>query len=868
MDLIKITELTNQLDISSRSLRYYEQIGLIRSVRREFEKYRYFDMENVEKLKQIIVLRKMQISIKDIIRIYESQDMSVVVETFVDRINAIDEEVNALFEMKRITNEFLQTMIKNGIKKISALPLLYEEMDKQFEVMDDRKQVTYEELSAADEKLAKPIESAIISLGAMRVLSSRLKANPQVSDPDGFWLWLQKSDITPGLPGRHDQFEFQTAESDVVLLKISDDFINNSAYLDFIFEGGLFAALNIYLDEDISARLRVLINSFNINKYYEIDYLHNGQLRHEVMIESLISPDENRELIAFYVPVKKRTADSVHFEQGKNLNNITIEELEKQNPILWEKEVDIMSLTPRENSKLTLLENGEVDFLQWLWPGVLPTEIYVKIPFCVDIEFRTGLSSLYITHGKGMMKINGGYRNDHSHHRHSLTLRQPVFGDDYTIDHIGITNPEKINKASWIVGEKYIACILNGEVKICFTDTPYMNLEAKNHTPFAITIGSDQDHYHHDLTLKNIKIVQLAQTKKVLLKKGDLIMITKQSNNILPDLHQLVTWHFGQNYVFDGCMAFLMEHIKPGEPIIADFEFFGAIDSDTIVQTYGHGFNRPFNCHDLPLSSFWDGADFCGYVFNEIGYEHTYVTHKQLNANKRMYTDTLMAYIDKGIPVLQRWVPCNAYEPSRGGFDPSSGGYSSGLGSCYTVIVGYEENGKTLLYLDGDNAEPEKYSTDGQIMWDWIFIGDKKRKIDKEQLYRNCLKRAYEMLTTPDNYGASYGAKAFRDWADDIENGWFANGGEYTTYVCVMATNGRAFGHIIKEMPCFTFINDILVHCNKVGNIWNELESLGGGFNVTNEIMQDKDKRKQIADKVREFALEMDEIVRILKENN
>lgn len=124
MDLIKITELTNELGISSRSLRYYEQMGLIKSIRPEFEKYRYFDSENIERLKQIMVLRKMQIPIKDIIRIYESEDMSVVVEAFVDRINSIDDEVNALSELKRIVNEFLQTMLKNGITKISALPLL------------------------------------------------------------------------------------------------------------------------------------------------------------------------------------------------------------------------------------------------------------------------------------------------------------------------------------------------------------------------------------------------------------------------------------------------------------------------------------------------------------------------------------------------------------------------------------------------------------------------------------------------------------------------------------------------------------------------------------------------------------------------
>ena len=136
MNLIKITDLTHQLGLTSRSLRYYEQTGLIQSVRPQFAKYRFYDEENVERLRQIIVLRKMQIPIKDIIRIYESEDMSIVVQTFVDRMDAIDGEISALSEMKRLTNEFLQTMLKHGIKKISALPLLYDEMDKHLNLQN------------------------------------------------------------------------------------------------------------------------------------------------------------------------------------------------------------------------------------------------------------------------------------------------------------------------------------------------------------------------------------------------------------------------------------------------------------------------------------------------------------------------------------------------------------------------------------------------------------------------------------------------------------------------------------------------------------------------------------------------------------
>ncbi|MDD4414685.1 MAG: MerR family transcriptional regulator [Oscillospiraceae bacterium] len=231
-ELIKITDLTTQIGLSSRSLRYYEQIGLIGSVRPEFEKYRFYDAETIERLKQIIVLRKMQIPIKDILRIYESENMSVVVETFVNRIQAIDDEIGALAELKRIVGDFLQTMIDNGVTKISAIPLLYEEMDKQLELMEEQKPVTYEDLSNISERLGKPIESSILSLPSMRVISSHLKENPMESDTEGFSRYIQQNGF---LPGNHERFEFQNESGEVIILRVPDDFTNDSVYFGFNF---------------------------------------------------------------------------------------------------------------------------------------------------------------------------------------------------------------------------------------------------------------------------------------------------------------------------------------------------------------------------------------------------------------------------------------------------------------------------------------------------------------------------------------------------------------------------------------------------------------------------------------------------------
>lgn len=226
--LAKITDLTTQLGLSSRSLRYYEQIGLIQSIRLPFEKYRYYNTENIERLKQIMMLRKMQIPIKDIIRIYENEDISVVVETFVNRINAIDNEIGALTELKRIISEFLQIMQKNGITKISAIPLLYEGIEKHLELIEKHKPITYESLSNLSEQLTKPVDPVIISLPSMQVVSSLLKESPGESDVDGFWRWLQERNLLTGASGPYERFEYQTDAGDVIIQRVPNDFENEA----------------------------------------------------------------------------------------------------------------------------------------------------------------------------------------------------------------------------------------------------------------------------------------------------------------------------------------------------------------------------------------------------------------------------------------------------------------------------------------------------------------------------------------------------------------------------------------------------------------------------------------------------------------
>lgn len=875
MALIKITDLTNQFGLTSRSLRYYEQVGLIQSVRPRYEKYRFYDEANVERLKQIMVLRKMQIPIKDIIRIYENEDMSVLVQTFVERIDAIDGEINALSEMKRIINEFLQTMNRKGIKKISALPLLYEEMDKHLNLLNSspsdkpRKLVTYEDLSELSERLDKPLDITIIDLPPMRVISSFLKANPQITDAEGFARFVQSTGISPGHPGQHEQFEFQTATGDVEIRRISEDYINTGDYLDYLFGGGLFAAANVYLDEDLGQRFHSLIKAFDDNKYYHIDYAADGSLRHAAMLESLISPDDKRDLVLLLVPVKKRFADPALFEKPKEVppDAITIEEIEAQNPVLWTADVPLDKLTPINSPHYRVLDNGEVEFLGWVIRSVLNTNISVKLPFRVDLEFRQcteGGSGMVIYHsedtgyttgsiGKRGFGINMGNTADQL--VQAVSFHQPIFRDYYHFPRRGAVRANELNHVTWIIGEKHVALIINGEIRYCGVGFPYMSTDLSREASYPIVIGS---HSGNDIKyIRSIRVSQLAELKKIKLKEGELTMMTKQSNNMIPIIHRLVTDEYGENYWFNGCARYVMECLGEKD---YDYWFFAGLTGDLFTQHYTYT-----KYSGDALSSYWMDerpVEFVEEVFAKIGYAATYVPKKELVKNSEMYLQTLVGYIDKGIPVIV---------------------WDAGL---VGVFVGYEDYGRILLYITGNNDQPEriqleKVLDENQAAAGWIFVGNKKESRSLAQLYRDAISAIPQhMNVKTDSY--CFGAEAFRAWARDIENGKFEGmtveefdtWSYYTNYVCVLATNGSCSHEFLRRAyahnPDMTFLKEVGLLYKKTEEMWHnqngeDLEALGGGFNVTLEALQNKDKRSRIAAKIRECGDVADEIMRVIK---
>jgi len=125
-ELIKIKDMISKYGVSARTLRYYEDMGLIDSTRKDDYAYRLYDEAAVKRLEQILILRKLNISIKDIRRVFSTPSSNVVLEILDKKVNDIDDEVALLHELKEIVLAFIHQIKGADFSNDGDVKLLYE----------------------------------------------------------------------------------------------------------------------------------------------------------------------------------------------------------------------------------------------------------------------------------------------------------------------------------------------------------------------------------------------------------------------------------------------------------------------------------------------------------------------------------------------------------------------------------------------------------------------------------------------------------------------------------------------------------------------------------------------------------------------
>ena len=98
-----INEVSHIVGISRKSIRYYEENGLLKPKRNNENDYRIYDEEDIQKLKIIKFLRNLDVPIRDLKLL--NQGKMTLQECMEDRINKIKEEEKNYNKIKNICLE-------------------------------------------------------------------------------------------------------------------------------------------------------------------------------------------------------------------------------------------------------------------------------------------------------------------------------------------------------------------------------------------------------------------------------------------------------------------------------------------------------------------------------------------------------------------------------------------------------------------------------------------------------------------------------------------------------------------------------------------------------------------------------------------
>lgn len=163
MELQTIGQVSKNHGISARMLRYYEQIGLINSIRKDDNLYRFYDETAVTRLRLITLLRKLRISVKQIADILNNQNAVTAVEIFERNISEIDEEITSLSTVKSILTRFAEELRAKAdmvlsldlLNDANALSIIDTISFSKNYISNVKENLSMEELNKADEKLNK-----------------------------------------------------------------------------------------------------------------------------------------------------------------------------------------------------------------------------------------------------------------------------------------------------------------------------------------------------------------------------------------------------------------------------------------------------------------------------------------------------------------------------------------------------------------------------------------------------------------------------------------------------------------------------------------------------------------------------------------
>lgn len=320
-DLVKISEVSLKYGISTRALRYYEDAGLIKSIRTEDYAYRLYDQKAIKRIEQILVLRKLKISIKDIKKIFLSNSIDVLLDVLGSKVKEIDDEVTLLNQLREIVTTFIRQLEKCDFLIDTDLNLVYEKastLEKVSGVENNNNDLPMEKLFEVADKLERMPDIRIIMLPKVKM------ARSGNTDLDEFDKWWSSVPVKQSLFPRDFMWFNKKLNCFEWLFAIPENMTDTNGYEVFDFPGGLYAVATAFDEGEEINRVNRLIHKWvdESNEFEVSDESNDTEERYDM--GHIITPmGVYRPQMDLFVPIVRKNNKTIEYNIAEG--NITAE---------------------------------------------------------------------------------------------------------------------------------------------------------------------------------------------------------------------------------------------------------------------------------------------------------------------------------------------------------------------------------------------------------------------------------------------------------------------------------------------------------------------------------------------------------------
>ena len=301
-----ISQVSRQLSVSTRTLRYYEELGLIASRREEGYAYRVYDEDTLERLKCIVFLRRLRIPLKSIRVLLGAQDTQHAVAVLRERMGELSAEIS---ERKHAIQ--LLTMLENAIRSGDGSWRAQLAQLAPPALPSDTKEEPSMTHTAPRNVLS---DVRILTLPRMAVASAHyVGPNPEDHAGDMLWGFIREHNIAIVKPDARvfgfnnpDQFPTQQYYGYEYWLTIPEDLDVPAPLVKKVMDGRLYAVHTIKMGD--FHEWQDLIRWAEESSEYEVAFRDTGMggLLEE-HLNALNWPEEQgRQQLDLYLPIRRK----------------------------------------------------------------------------------------------------------------------------------------------------------------------------------------------------------------------------------------------------------------------------------------------------------------------------------------------------------------------------------------------------------------------------------------------------------------------------------------------------------------------------------------------------------------------------------